>query len=409
MRMNTTLVINPKGGAGKTTVAINLASHFAAANTATTLMDYDPQGSSLHCLRSRAPGAAKIHGANAGPPKPDRLRSFERYVPPETRQLVIDTPAGASGLLLQEMLGRAHCVIIPVVPSSLDIHATANFIKDLLLKGRIRERNIRLARAGALTVAGVSALAMAQALLPRYAQAQTISFTDERMKAQYMNYPSSAGNSGSMRGYLARPAGPGPFPSVLVIHENRGLNPYIEDVARRAAVEGFFALAPDGLSPVGGYPGNDDDGRTLQAGLDQGKLRADMLNSARFLKSHKSSSGKLGVTGFCWGGGTTNFLAAALGAEMHAGAAFYGAAAETADVPRIKAPLLIHYAETDERINAMWPAFEAALKAAGVPHQMHRYPGTQHGFHNNSTPRYNEAAAKLAWERTIAFFRKNLA
>ncbi len=142
MRMNTTLVINPKGGAGKTTVAINLASHFAAANTATTLMDYDPQGSSLHWLRSRAPEAAKIHGANAGPPKPDRLRSFEMYVPPETRQLVIDTPAGASGLLLQEMLGRAHCVIIPVVPSSLDIHATANFIKDLLLKGRIRERNI---------------------------------------------------------------------------------------------------------------------------------------------------------------------------------------------------------------------------------------------------------------------------
>jgi len=134
------------------------------------------------------------------------------------------------------------------------------------------------------------------------------------------------------------------------------------------------------LSPVGGYPGNDDDGRTLQAGLDQGKLRADMLNSARFLKSHKSSSGKLGVTGFCWGGGTTNFLAAALGPEMHAGVPFYGAAAETADVARIKAPLLIHYAETDERINAMWPAFEAALKAAGVPHQMHRYPGTQHGF-----------------------------
>jgi len=183
---------------------------------------------------------------------------------------------------------------------------------DEYCHGRIDRREF-LARAGALTVAGVSALAMAQALLPRYAQAQTISFTDERMKAQYVNYPSPAGNSGSMRGYLARPAGPGPFPSVLVIHENRGLNPYIEDVARRAAVEGFLALAPDGLSPVGGYPGNDDDGRTLQAGLDQGKLRADMLNSARFLKSHKSSNGKLGVTGFCWGGGTTNFLAVALG------------------------------------------------------------------------------------------------
>lgn len=279
---------------------------------------------------------------------------------------------------------------------------------DEYCHGRIDRREF-LKRAGSLTVAGVSGLAMAQALLPRYAQAQTISFTDSRMKAQYVNYPSPGGNSGNMRGYLAQPAGQGPFPAVLVIHENRGLNPYIEDVARRAAVEGFLALAPDGLSPVGGYPGNDDDGRALQAGLDPGKLRTDMLNSARFLKAHKSSNGKLGVTGFCWGGGATNFLAVALGADLQAGVPFYGAAAETAGVPNIKAPLLIQYAETDERINAMWPTFEAALKAAGVPHQMHMYPGTQHGFHNNSTPRYNEAAAKLAWERTIAFFRKNLA
>ena len=180
-------------------------------------------------------------------------------------------------------------------------------------------------------------------------------------------------------------------------------------MARRAAIAGFIALAPDGLFPAGGYPGNDDDGRTLQAGLDQGKLRADMLNSARFLKSHKLSSGKLGVTGFCWGGGTVNFLATALGADMHAGVPFYGAAAETAAVPSIKAALLIQYAENDERINSMWPAFEAALKAAGVRHEMHTYPGTQHGFHNNSTPRYNEAAAKLAWDRTVAFFKKHLA
>ena len=267
------------------------------------------------------------------------------------------------------------------------------------------DRREFLLRAAALTAGG---LAMAQALLPRYAQAQTISFTDARIKAQYVNYPSPGGNSGQMRGYLVQPAGRGPFPAVLVVHENRGLNPYIEDVARRAAVEGFLALAPDGLSPVGGYPGNDDDGRSLQSGLDQAKLRTDMLNSARFLKSHKLSSGKLGVTGFCWGGGTTNFLATVLGTELQAGVPFYGAAAETAGVPKIKAPLLIHYAATDERINAMWPAFEAALKANGVPHQMHMYPGTQHGFHNNSTPRYNDAAAKLAWERTVAFFRKNL-
>jgi carboxymethylenebutenolidase len=267
------------------------------------------------------------------------------------------------------------------------------------------DRREFLARA-ALVVGG---LAMAQALLPRYAEAQMISFTDTRIKAQYVSYPSPGGNSGQMRGYLVQPAGQGPFPAVLVIHENRGLNPYIEDVARRAAVDGFLALAPDGLFPAGGYPGNDDDGRTLQAGLDQAKLRTDMLNGARFLKAHKLSTGKLGVTGFCWGGGTTNFLAAALGADMHAGVPYYGAAAETASVPKIKAPLLIQYAESDERINAMWPAFESALKAAGVPYEAHIYPGTQHGFHNNSTPRYNEAAAKLSWERTIAFFKANLA
>src|SRR5882762_2411646 len=191
------------------------------------------------------------------------------------------------------------------------------------------DRREFLSRSAALCAGG---LVMAQALLPRYARAQTISFTAERIQAKYVTYPSPGGSSGQMRGYLVQPKGTGPFPTVLVVHENRGLNPYVEDVARRAAVEGFLALAPDGLFPAGGYPGNDDDGRTLQAGLDQGKLRTDMLNSARLLKAHKLSTGKLGVTGFCWGGGTTNFLAAALGAEMHAGVPFYGAAGETADV-----------------------------------------------------------------------------
>ncbi len=276
---------------------------------------------------------------------------------------------------------------------------------DEYCHGRIDRREF-LRRATAL---GVAALAMAQALLPRYAQAQTISFTDARIKARYVEYPSPGGTSGTMRGYLVQPSAKGPFPAVLVIHENRGLNPYIEDVARRAAVEGFLALAPDGLAPVGGYPGNDDDGRTLQAGLDQGKLRTDMLNSARYVKAHALSSGKLGATGFCWGGGATNYLAVALGADLQAAAPFYGPAAETASVPKIRAKMLIHYAEHDERINAMWPAFEAALKAAGVAHEMHMYPGTQHGFHNNSTPRYKEDAAKLAWERTIALFRRSLA
>ena len=269
------------------------------------------------------------------------------------------------------------------------------------------DRREFLARAASLAVVG--GLAMAQALLPRYAQAQTISFTDSRIKANYVTYPSPGGNSGTMRGYLVQPAGNGPFPVVLVIHENRGLNPYIEDVARRAAVEGFLALAPDGLFPVGGYPGNDDDGRTLQAGLDQAKLRTDLVNSARHIKTHKLSTGKLGVTGFCYGGGIVNFLAANLGADMQAGAPYYGVAADTASVARIKAPLVCHLAENDERINSTYPAYEAALKAAGVAHQVHTYPGTQHGFHNNSTPRYNEAAAKLSWERTIAHFKKHLA
>jgi carboxymethylenebutenolidase len=280
---------------------------------------------------------------------------------------------------------------------------------DEYCHARIDRREFLL-RAAALTVGG---LAMAQALLPRYAQAQTISFTDARIKAQYVNYPSPGGNSGQMRGYLVQPASqptwPGPFPAVLVIHENRGLNPYIEDVARRAAVEGFLALAPDGLFPAGGYPGNDDDGRTLQSGLDQAKLRTDMLNSARFLKAHKLSNGKLGATGFCSGGGTVNFLAVALGADLQAGVPYYGAAPESAAVPKIKAALLIQYAENDERINSMWPEFESALRKNNISHEAHIYSDTQHGFHNNSTPRYHEAAAKHSWERTIAFFKKHLA
>lgn len=270
------------------------------------------------------------------------------------------------------------------------------------------ERREFLSRAAAITIGGVSALAMAQALLPRYAEAQTISFTDKRIKGLYVEYPSPGGTSGTMRGYLVQPQGDGPFPAVVVIHENRGLNPYVEDVARRAAVEGFLALAPDGLSPVGGYPGNDDDGRSLQRSLDQVKLRQDMLNSARYLKSHELSSGKLGATGFCWGGGTTNFLAVTMGSDLQAGVPFYGAAPPADAVVKIKAPMLIQLAENDDRINGMWPDYEAALKANGVTYQMHSYPGTRHGFHNNSTPRYNEAAAKLAWERTMAFFKAHL-
>lgn len=288
--------------------------------------------------------------------------------------------------------------------TQIEIDQRVYDLYDEYCHGRIDRREFLL-RAAAVTAGG---LAMAHALFPRYAQAAMVSFTDQRIKAQYVNYPSPGGSSGQMRGYLVQPAGQGPFPAVLVMHENRGLNPYIEDVARRAAVDGFLALAPDGLFPVGGYPGNDDDGRKLQAGLDQAKLRTDMLNSARYVKAHALSTGKLGVTGFCWGGGTTNYLAAEMGADMQAGVPFYGPSAATESVPRIKAPLQIHYADNDKRINDMWPAFEAALKAAKVPHEMHMYPDTQHGFHNNSTPRYQEAAAKLAWDRTIAFFKKHL-
>ena len=289
-----------------------------------------------------------------------------------------------------------------------DIDPQVFELYDEYCHGSMNRRDF-FSRAGALTVGGVGAVAMAQALLPKYAEAQTISFTDKRIKATYVDYDSPGGTSGKMRGYLVTPTGNGPFPAVLVIHENRGLNPYVEDVARRAAVEGFLALAPDGLSPIGGYPGNDDEGKAMQRTLDQGKLRQDFVNSARLVKGHGQSTGKLGATGFCWGGSTTNFLAVTLGADMHAGAPFYGGAPKAADVAKIKAALLIHYAGDDKRTNGMWPDFETALKANNVRYEKHTYEGTRHGFHNNSTPRYVESAANLAWERTIAHFKKNLA
>ena len=271
------------------------------------------------------------------------------------------------------------------------------------------ERREFLGRAAAITiVGGGSALAMARALLPRYAKAHTISFTDKRIKARYVNYSSPGGNSGKMRGYLVRPSGSGPFPTVLVVHENRGLNPYIEDVARRAAIAGFLALAPDGLAPLGGYPGNDDDGKKMQKKLDRGKIKVDMLNGGKYLKSHALSNGKLGATGFCFGGGVINFLAVEMGGDLNAGVPFYGRAPKSEDVVKIRASLLIHYAENDPRINKTRPDYEAALKANKVAFEMHTYPGTRHGFHNNSTGRYDEAAAKLAWERTITFFKKQL-
>ena len=263
-------------------------------------------------------------------------------------------------------------------------------------------------RASALVVVSGSAITMAEALLPKYARAQTISFTDERIKPRYVEYDSPGGTSGKMRGYLVQPVGEGPFPAVLVIHENRGLNPYIEDVARRAAVEGFLALAPDGLAPIGGYPGNDDDGKVMQKSLDRDKLFTDLLNSARYLKTHELSTGKLGATGFCYGGGVVNKLAVVMGADLNAGVPFYGSAPNIEDVVKIQAPLMVQYAEDDKRVNASQQGYREALEAHNKEFVMYTYEGTRHGFHNNSTPRYNEGQAKIAWERTIAFFKKHL-
>jgi carboxymethylenebutenolidase len=271
------------------------------------------------------------------------------------------------------------------------------------------ERREFLNRAAAVAVVGGSGLAMAQALLPRYAKAQTISFTDKRIKATYVAYDSPGGNSGKMRGYLVQPTGKGPFPTVLVVHENRGLNPYIEDVARRLAVEGFLALAPDALYPAGGYPGNDDDGKTMQRKLDRGKIQKDMLNSARFVKAHALSNGKLGAVGFCFGGQVVNNLAVSMGSDLQAGVPFYGRAPKTEGVAKIKAAMLLQYGANDKRVNATFPDYEKALKANKVDYQAYFYADSPHGFHNNSTPRYNPAQAKIAWDRTLAFFKKHLA
>ena len=290
----------------------------------------------------------------------------------------------------------------------LEIDKSIYDLYDQYCHGFITRREF-LKKAGGITIAGVSGLTMAQALFPRYAEAQTISFTDERIKATYVKYASPGGNSGEMRGYLVEPTSSGPHPAVLVIHENRGLNPYIEDVARRLGAAGFLALAPDALYPVGGYPGNDDDGRAMQKGLDRTKIMIDMLNGAKFVKAHASSNENLGAVGFCFGGGVVNFLATKMGDDLKAGVPFYGSAPPAEEVANIKASLLVQAAEDDKRINAQWPEFEAALTANNVDFERQLYPGTGHGFHNNSTKRYREEAANLAWERTLALFSDILA
>jgi carboxymethylenebutenolidase len=277
---------------------------------------------------------------------------------------------------------------------------------DLYVHGGISRREF-LDRAARFAVGGLTASAILESLTPKYAYAQQVPPDDPRLRTEYILYPSPQGH-GEVRGLLARPADAAErLPGVVVVHENRGLNPYIEDVARRLGVEGFLTLAPDGLTPVGGYPGNDDEGRQLQAGLDRDKLMEDFVAAAVFLQAHPECTGKVGVVGFCFGGLVSNTLAVRL-PDLAAAVPFYGGQPDPGEVARIRAPLLIHYAENDERVNAGWPAYEEALKAHEVEYTVHFYEGTNHGFHNDTTPRYDAEAARLAWRRTIDFFNEKL-
>lgn len=277
---------------------------------------------------------------------------------------------------------------------------------DGYVHGAMTRRDF-LDRAAKYAVGAFTATAMLESLKPNFAWAQQVPRDDARIRTEYAFYDAPNG-SGRMRGYLAQPAkAAGKLPCVLVIHENRGLNPYIEDVARRLATANFVAFAPDALWPLGGYPGDEDKGRAMFASQDAKKREEDLYQAAQYLKARAETTGRIGVVGFCFGGGISNWLATRM-PDLGAAVPYYGRAAATADVPKIKAPLLIHYASEDARINEMWPAYEAALKAAGVRYTMHMYENTQHGFHNDTTPRYDEAAAKLSWQRTLEFFNQHL-
>ena len=278
---------------------------------------------------------------------------------------------------------------------------------DQYVHGGIDRRGF-LDGAARFAVGGLSAAALLEALSPKFALAQQVAKADPRIKAEFIEFASPQGY-GKARGYLVRPANAAlPLPTVLVVHENRGLNPHIEDIARRLAVDNFIAFAPDALFPLGGYPGDEDKARELFAKLDQARTREDFVAAAGVLKGVAGTNGKLGVVGFCYGGGMVNYLATRL-PTLNAAVPFYGNAAPLDQVGNIKATLMLVFAENDERINAAWPPYEAALKAAKVPYEAFTYPGTQHGFNNDTTPRYDEAAAKLAWERCVAFLRRQLA
>ncbi|HYP70365.1 MAG TPA: dienelactone hydrolase family protein [Variovorax sp.] len=289
----------------------------------------------------------------------------------------------------------------------------ADFDQDLLVlfdayvHGDLDRRDF-LASAQKFAKAGMTAAGLLAALSPNFAAGQQVPGDDARLKIERVSYPSPSGN-GTMKGYLVRPANAGSrkLPTVLVIHENRGLNPHIEDIARRLALDGYMAFAPDALTPLGGYPGNEDDARAAFAKLDQGKAREDFLAAVTWLKARPDTTGKIGAVGFCWGGGMVHQLSLRV-PDLAAGVPFYGNTPDPAEAAKVKVPLLVQQAEVDERINAAWPAYETALKAAGVQFTAYRYPGTQHGFNNDTTPRYDAAAAKLAWSRTMEFFKSNL-
>jgi len=273
--------------------------------------------------------------------------------------------------------------------------------------GDINRRTF-LDRAQRFAVGGLTTMAIWESLKPNYAWAEQVPKDDKRLKVGYETVESPEGN-GSIKGYLARPASAGgKLPAVLVVHENRGLNPYIEDVARRFAVEDFVAFAPDGLTSVGGYPGDDEKGAAAFRSVNGPKMAEDFVAAARWLKARPESNGRLGAVGFCFGGGVVNQLAVRLGPDLNAGAPFYGRQPSAEDVAKIQAPLMLHYAANDQGVNAGIAGYETALKANGKQYTIYTYEGTQHGFHNDTTPRYDEAAAKLAWQRTVAFFNKNL-
>lgn len=272
----------------------------------------------------------------------------------------------------------------------------------------IIDRRTFMGRLSTLAAAGISMGTLLSVLMPDYAQAEQVSFNDPDIKPTYATFPSPEGH-GEGRGYLVIPTAlEGKGPAVLVVHENRGLNPYIKDVARRLAKAGFVAFAPDALHPLGGYPGNDDEGRSMQGSMDRAKIEQDFIAAAKFLNNHERSTGKLGAVGFCFGGYIVNMLAATIPDILDAGVPFYGTPAAKELRKNIKAPLMIQLAERDTRVNASWEEYEEDLKAAGVEYTMHMYEGANHGFHNDSTGRYDEEKAELAWERTIAFFKKHL-